>query len=54
MGSKEGQSNEPSGVTLYNNQVYICDRNNHRIQVFDTSLDPSALTVKEEVDGHIL
>ena len=35
MGSKEGQSNEPSGVTLYNNQVYVSDRNNHRIQVFD-------------------
>ena len=39
MGSKEGQFNEPSGVTLYNNQVYVCDRNNHRIQVFDLDLN---------------
>ena len=34
-GRKEGEFDDPRGVTLYNNQVYVCDRNNHRIQVFD-------------------
>ena len=35
-GSKEGG---PCGVTLYDNEVYVCDRNNHRIQVFDLDLN---------------
>ena len=39
MGSKEGEFHDPRGVTLYNNQVYVCDRNNHRIQVFDLDLN---------------
>ena len=38
-GSKEGEFNDPRGVTLYDNQVYVCDRNNHRIQVFDLDLN---------------
>ena len=38
-GSKEGEFNDPRGVTLYNNQVYGCDTNNHRIQVFDLDLN---------------
>ena len=38
-GRKEGAFDEPCGVTLYNNQVYVCDRNNHRIQVFDLDLN---------------
>ena len=38
-GSKEGEFDHPRGVTLYDNQVYICDRNNHRIQVFDLDLN---------------
>ena len=38
-GSKEGDSNVPRGVTLYNNKVYVCDRDNHRIQVFDLDLN---------------
>ena len=38
-GSKEGEFNDPRGVTLYSNQVYVCDRNNHRIQVFDLDLN---------------
>ena len=38
-GSKEGEFNEPRGVTLHNNQVYVCDRYNHRIQVFDLDLN---------------
>ena len=38
-GGKEGEFNYPGGVTLYDNQVYVCDRNNHRIQVFDLDLN---------------
>ena len=38
-GRKEGEFNDPRGVTLYNNQVYVCDDNNHRIQVFDLDLN---------------
>ena len=30
-GSKEFNFNDPCGVT----KVYVCDRDNHRIQVFD-------------------
>ena len=30
-GSKEGEFNAPCGVTLYDNQVYVCDHYNHRI-----------------------
>ena len=38
QGSKEGEFNEPRGVALYNNEVYVCDRDNHRIMVFDLDL----------------
>ena len=38
-GSKEGEFNDPRGVTVYDNQVYVCDRDNHRIQVFDLDLN---------------
>ena len=38
-GSKEGEFNHLRGVTLYNNQVYVCDCTNHRIQVFDLDLN---------------
>ena len=38
-GSKEGEFNDPRGLALHNNQVYVCDRNNHRIQVFDLDLN---------------
>ena len=38
-GRKEGEFDYPHGVTLYNNQVYVCDDNNHRIQVFDLDLN---------------
>ena len=38
-GGKEEEFNDPRGVTLYDNQVYVCDRNNHRIQVFDLDLN---------------
>ena len=36
---KEGEFSDPRGVTLYNNQVYVCDCYNHRIQVFDLDLN---------------
>ena len=38
-GRKEGEFDTPSGVTLYDNQVYVCDCGNHRIQVFDLDLN---------------
>ena len=38
-GWKEGEFNDPGGVTLHDNQVYVCDSNNHRIQVFDLNLN---------------
>jgi len=34
-GEKEGQFHSPSGVTVNENYLYICDRNNHRLQVLD-------------------
>ena len=37
-GSKEAEFNDPRGVTIHRNQVYVCDRENHRIQVFDLDL----------------
>ena len=38
-GGKEGEFNVPCGVTLHDNQVYVCDGDNHRIQVFDLNLN---------------
>ena len=38
-GGKEGEFDVPRGVTLYDNQVYVCDCYNHRIQVFDLDLN---------------
>ena len=38
-GRKKGEFDDPRGVTLYDNQVYVCDRNNHRIQVFNLDLN---------------
>ena len=38
-GSKEGEFDDPRGVTIHSNQVYVCDRNNHRIQVLDLDLN---------------
>ena len=38
-GGKEGEFNDPRGVTLHDNQVYVCDADNHRIQVFDLNLN---------------
>ena len=36
---KYNRFNDPRGVTIHQNQVYVCDRNNHRIQVFDFELN---------------
>ena len=36
---KEAEFDVPRGLTLYDNQVYVCDRYNHRIQVFDLDLN---------------
>ena len=38
-GGKEGEFDDPRGVTMYDNQVYVCDRDNDRIQVFDLDLN---------------
>ena len=38
-GRKEGEFDDPRGVTLYDNQVYVCDHDSHRIQVFDLNLN---------------
>ena len=38
-GSKEGEFSDPRGVTIYSNQVYVCDCNNHRIQVLNLDLN---------------
>ena len=38
-GGKEGEFEDPRGVTLYDNQVYVCDSDNNRIQVFDLDLN---------------
>ena len=38
-GGKEGEFNDPRGVTLHDNQVFVCDCDNHRIQVFDLDLN---------------
>ena len=38
-GRKEGEFNDPRGVTLYDNRVFVCDRDNHHIQVFDLDLN---------------
>ena len=38
-GKKEGQFDVPRGLTLYDNEVYVCDRYNHRIQIFDLDLN---------------
>ena len=36
---KEGEFDIPRGLTLRDNLVYMCDGNNHRIQVFDLDLN---------------
>ena len=38
-GSEVGEFKDPRGVTVHKNEVYVCDRGNHRIQVFDLDLN---------------
>ena len=38
-GKKKGEFDYPRGLTLYDNEVYVCDHNNHRIQIFDLDLN---------------
>ena len=37
-GSEEGEFRRPHGVTVYNNQVYVCDTGNNRIEMFHLDL----------------
>ena len=39
QGRKEGEFDVIRGLTVHREQVYVCDRNNHRIQVFDLDLN---------------
>ena len=38
-GSKPGEFNRPQGIKVHQNQVYVCDFHNDRIQVFDLELN---------------
>ena len=38
-GTGPGQFNSPDGVTLISKTLYVCDRNNDRVQMFDTELN---------------
>ena len=38
-GSKEGEFDVIRGLTVHREQVYVCERSNHRIQVFDLDLN---------------
>ena len=38
-GGKEGEFDDPRGLTLRDNLVYVCDTRNNRIQVFDLDLN---------------
>ena len=40
QGSDFGEMVHPCGVSVIRNEVYVCDRNNCRIQVFDQNLEP--------------
>ena len=39
QGRKEGEFDIIRGLTVHREQVYVCDHNNHRIQVFDLDLN---------------
>lgn len=38
-GSRAEQFNLPGGIRIFEDQLYICDRGNHRIQIFTTNLE---------------
>ena len=39
LGKEEGEFNYPRGMTLFENQLFVCDSKNCRIQVFDLNLN---------------
>ena len=38
-GGIKGEFADPHGIALYDNQLYVCDSSNHRIQVLDLDLN---------------
>ena len=38
LGRGNGEFNMPDGMVVYNGELYVCDKGNNRIQVFDTEL----------------
>ena len=38
-GRNEGEFDDPRGLAVYNNMLYVSDRKNHRVQVFDLDLN---------------
>ena len=38
-GEGPGQLDDPHGIALISNKLFICDSDNHRVQVFDTDLN---------------
>ena len=38
-GRQTGEFNSPEGIRCHNHQVYVCDKDNGRIQVFDSNLN---------------
>ena len=38
-GEDPGQFDHPYGITLISNKLFVCDRNNYRVQVYDTDLN---------------
>ena len=39
LGNGDGEFIHHEGIAIYNQEVYICDKGNNRIQVFDTDLN---------------
>ena len=40
QGSKLGELTNPCGISVIDGEVYVCDRNNSRVHVFDRNLNP--------------
>ena len=47
-GAGEAEFNGPRGITIHNDLVYVCDRDNHRIQILD--LDLNFIGSKENIN----
>ena len=51
VGTQKGEFNFPRGITLYNEQAYVCDSKNDRIQVFDLDLNfVRSIDTRDSVD----